>query len=386
MKNVSEKISQYLGYLKLDPANAILCVQLGDLYHSQGDLEEARKYFTAALDSEPENSVYLSRLGNLCLSEHKFLEAVKLFEHALEIAQGDTSVMYNLGLARFYAKQFEYAQGIFESLEGENEGAKFPDLDFYLVSSLHNQGKKEEAISQAETLLAKKSDNKLRGYLSLIQMDNFDMGAAVKTASEVLAHDPENVDAATVLGNRAIEEQETGEAKKLFDLVAEREPESPRGWQGKGLVALLNKDLDLAEGYFRKTLEIDPNQVGNYNTLGWTYIIKHQFERAEDVFRKGIEANRNNSEVHGGLAVALVFQNKLDEGRREADTALKLNKFSFGAVYAKSIMLQLKGKEKVAAKVLGGMLDQPLGNGKASLMDHLRKYESRNGGQSDKTL
>lgn len=386
MNNVNEKISQYLGYLKLDPGNGILCVNIGDLYHSQGDLSAARKYFLTALESEPENSVYLARLGNLCLSEHKFLEAVKLFENALGLEQGDTNLLYNLGLARFYAKQFENAETIFESLLAENQGGRFPDLGFYLVSSLHNQGKIQGAITRAEALLEEEPNSKLRGYLSLIQMDNFDMDAAVRTANEVFVRDPENVDAATVLGNHAIEEQEIGEAEKLFSVVAEREPNNPRGWQGKGLVALLNRDLDLAEGYFRKTIEIDSSQVGNYNTLGWTYIIKHQFERAEHIFRKGIEVNRNNSEVHGGLAVALVFQNKLEEGRREADTALKLNKFSFGAVYAKSIMLQLKGKQKVAAKVLGGMLDQPLGNGKASLMDHLRKYESRNGGQSDKTL
>ncbi|WP_237062890.1 MULTISPECIES: tetratricopeptide repeat protein [Microbulbifer] len=384
MNNVNEKISQYLGYLKLDPGNSILCVQLGDLYHKLGDLAEARKYFSRALEQEPENSIHHSRMGNVCLSEHKFEEAIKYFEDALKIADEDPGLTYNLGLAKFYAKQFEEALLAFESLQGQLQD--LPDLGFYLVSSLHNLGRKKDAIAQAEELLVKAPSNKLRGYLSLIRMDDFDMAAAVRDANEVLISDPENVDAATVLGNHAIEEQEITKARKLFELVAAREPDSPRGWQGKGLVALLDKDLDSAEHYFRKTLEIDPHQVGNYNTLGWTYIVKHDFQRAEGIFRKGVEANRNNSEVHGGLAVALVFQNKLDEGRREADTALKLNKFSFGAIYAKSIMLKLKGKDKVASKVLGGMLDQPLGDGKASLMDHLRKYESRNGGETDKTL
>ena len=384
MNNVNEKISQYLGYLKLDPGNSILCVQLGDMYHKLGDLVEARKYFSLALEQEPDNGIHHSRMGNVCLSEHRFEEAIKYFEGALEIAKADASLTYNLGLARFYAKQFEKALWTFESLQDQLQA--LPELSFYLISSLHNLGRKKDAIARAEELLDRAPSNKLRGYLSLIRMDDFDMDAAVRDANEVLTSDPENVDAATVLGNHAVEEQEIAKARKLFELVAEREPDSPRGWQGKGLVALLDKDLDSAEHYFQKTLEIDPRQVGNYNTLGWTYIVKHKFQRAEEIFRKGVEANRNNSEVHGGLAVALVFQNKLDEGRREADTALKLNKFSFGAIYAKSIMLQLKGKDKVASKVMGGMLDQPLGDGKPTLMDHLRKYESRNGGETDNTI
>jgi Flp pilus assembly protein TadD len=79
------------------------------------------------------------------------------------------------------------------------------------------------------------------------------------------------------------------------------------------------------------------------------------------------------------LATALALQKRVDEAQREITVARRLDKRSFGATYAHSILIALQGKQDRAAKLIERALRQPLDPGAPSIEDSLTNYFRRQG-------
>lgn len=380
--NKQEEIERYESYIKFDPNNTLLWIQLGDLYHESGKLDEAVACFEKCLILEENNEIAKSRLANVLVTQHRFGEAEKTLSSLLEKHPDDPALLHNYGLALFYQTNFKDAQQIFE--KARLAGSDSPQTLAYIVFSLHKQTETEQALEVAQQWLEESPGPVTEGYVSMLEMDNGDMEQAKIRAETVLQNDPQNPDANVVLGNWSVEQHNIDQAIPHFKAAIEAEPGNPRGWQGLGLTHLYRQENDEAIAAIEKALELMPDYAVNHLIIGWARLANQDAIGAEAAFRKSIECNRGYGEGHGGLAAALVLQNRLDEGRKQIKRALGLDPTSFGAIFAQSVTMTLKGKEEQGTKLLSkALMQQPVDRSKP-VIEHIQEYLRNQGHNSTK--
>jgi Flp pilus assembly protein TadD len=364
LKNVDQAIERYERYLQADPRNTTLWIALGDVLHGAGLFDRAEQAFRSSLEIEPTNTVAWGRMAAVEISRGHFESAEAMLRQMIAQGENQSAVLYNLALTLYLQRKFEAALDLF-------------DARYRLLSCLHNLDRTAEGIARGEAFLQQADSAKLRGYLALIYLDAFQMNEACEHARAALKMEPNNADAAAVLGTHAIETQRIDEAEHLLQLVATQEPNNVRAWQGLALAALYREQHEQALGHLQRAIVSDPKNLGNYITLGWTHLTRHDYANAERAFRQGIDIDRNEAELHGGLATALVFQNRQEEARSEIARALGLEKQCFGAHFARSIQLRLSGKEDKAVRLVEQILQTRMRADGSSLLESLVDHWKR---------
>ena len=363
-------ITRFESYLRDDPTNTRLWIEVGDLYHQAGRFDEAQACFEKVLILDPLHSIAISRLAGVCLSQHRFAEAEQLFQNILNEDQDNASLSHNLGLALFYQHKWEEAEQRFA--HADRCGLTAPANLAYWARSLHYQEKLAEATSIAQRWQDNTHTTESKGYLALLAMDSGNMAQAELLALETLAIDPSNTDAATVAGTAAIEQQRIEEGSRYFQNVIDAKPDQGRAWLGMGLTHLYESRHEESIDSLKQAATLLPGNAGVLVTLGWVHINTKRMPEAEKIFRQAVDMDRNFAEAHGGLAVSLVFQQKLTEARDEVKRATKLDPKNFGAIYANAILLKLDGRGALAEKIIAKALEQAPLPGTKPFIEHLR--------------
>lgn len=370
--NLEASIAQFESYIKADPNNHLLWLSVGDLYHRAGRFDEAIACYERCLIHAPGHPPARSGLASVMISQHRFDEAEKLLRGLVE--QGDTNaaVLHNLGLALFYQDRWDQARQCFS--DAATRGLRTPSTFAYLSRCCHHLGLMPEAIEACRTWSELATSGDSRGYLALLEMDNGNMAQASAVADEVLAEQPEQIDASVVAGTAAIERQNIGYARGRFSLVLQKQPNHPRAWLGIGLVHLFDGEHEQAIDALQRATRLMPTNAGTMVTLGWAQLVAKHVGAAEASFRQAIAIERNFSESHGGLATTLALSGRADEANEEIKVALRLDPRSFGAVFAKTIMLKMRGKERAATELLAKALQQSPAPDAPALIEHLLTY------------
>lgn len=366
------EIKRFEAYIQADPKNTMLWINLGDRHHQAGHIDEALACFEKSLSFNEDNMVARGRLASILITQHRFQEAEKILRQIIQQQGADIAIQHNLGLSLFYQSKFDEAFNTFS--QARTAGLRTPKNLAYMVFALHKQNKTGEALELAEQWSQESPGHQTDGYISMIELDHGDMTTARTRATEVLKIQPDNPDANTVLGTWYTENQQIDKAEEHYNLVVKAEPNNPRGWQGLGLVHLYNQNYAESISALEKANNAMEGYPTNHLILGWAKLANMDIQGAEKSFRDALNANDNFAEAHGGLATALVYQNKLDEARIEIKKAIGLDAKGFGAVYAQSLTLQLRGKEQQATKVLAKVLQQAPTERSKPIINHIDDY------------
>ena len=352
------KIQLFESYLKSDPANLDLMLELGDLYHQAGRLADALASFERALARAPGTVSARSRIASVYLTQHRFADAATVLSALIAAGESAPALFHNLGIALFYQDRFADAAESFAAAGANNP---FNAANFkYLAYALHHEGRLADATDACEKWIAAENSPESLAYLSMLAFDGGKNDVAASLAQRVLATAPDNADANAIAGNLAIEEMEMLRAKACFERALARQPEHGRAWLGLGLVHLHEQHNDLAIAAIDKAVALMPTHAGTAVTLGWAKAIGQDAKGAEAAFRQAIEADRGFAEAHGGLAVALVELDRVAEAKQAIQIADKLNAANFGSVYAKSLLLKREGKDGLAGRLISKALDRSI--------------------------
>jgi Tfp pilus assembly protein PilF len=295
--------------------------------------------YETCLRHAPGHPIAQSRLAEVMISRHEFAEAEALLSSLLaKAAKPDPALLHNLGLAQFHQRRFAEAEKTFAA--AHHEGLRSAQATGYLVKALHQQGKTAAARELAERWFEMEPTDTVQGYLCLLDVDHGDLAMARSRAEAVLARSPDNPDAATVLAHGLLEDGDIAGAHALFENVNRQEPDNPRALLGLGLVAVRRQDLAQAAVALEQAYALMPENYGTLVILGWTRIAANDPAGAEQYFRRALQLNRTFAETHGGLASALVLQDKRDQARAEIKLAKRLGG-GFGVGYAESMLLGL---------------------------------------------
>jgi tetratricopeptide (TPR) repeat protein len=97
--SIIEAARAYMQAIDADPSHSDARVNLGRLYHEDGQLEDAEEQYRAALDAS-DNAVAAYNLGLILEERREIIEAIGAYEHALAIDNHLADAHYNL--ARLY--------------------------------------------------------------------------------------------------------------------------------------------------------------------------------------------------------------------------------------------------------------------------------------------
>lgn len=84
-----------------DPLSAQEHLDLGLAYELKGDIEGARREYTAASRKDPSWALPYFNLGNLAYKQKDLKAAERLYEEALGLAPDNPGILNNLALAKF---------------------------------------------------------------------------------------------------------------------------------------------------------------------------------------------------------------------------------------------------------------------------------------------
>lgn len=371
-----DSIARYEGYRRADPGNARLLLTLGDLYHEAGRFEEALATFGDAAAAAPGQAAARSRIASVFISLHRFEDAEATLRPLADEQPDDPALCRNLGLALYHQSKFEAARDAFA--RAVEHGGKADAVDsenwLYLAYASHHLGDMESARRAADRCAELAPSPRVEGYLSLVQFDSLDHQSAYRHARSALDADADNVAASIVSGVEALECSDIDRAERLYTNASTLESSNPRAWLGVALVRLYKQEHARAVEAFERSLAFDAKNTGTLVALGWAHLTAQNYLEAHRAFERAIEVDRNFAEAHGGLAAALVMQNRGEEARREIELAHRLAPQGFGAVYAQAALLGLEGKTEVGTRLLDRAMQRSVRPGMPTLHEQVRLF------------
>jgi len=368
----SDKIALYESMLEADPANALIKLNLYDLYHRAGELDKAAEGFNKCLDDPDHGPTARSNLAKVRLSQQDFPAAEALLQELIDAGDTDAALFHNLGISLYCQQRWDEAESAFAT--ARDGGLTLGNNLRYLAFSLHHQKKTEDAKDAVQQWLDLGPSDDAAGYLAVLELDLGDRDAAQQAADLALEQNPDNADAVWVKSVGFMEQQDMDQAERLLLRVLDKQPDSFRALNGLGMVYYYRQEFDKSIRFLEKALTVSPKQVGPLVAIGWAHLSKQDVFGAEQAFRRAIGVEPKFGESHGGLAVSLALQNRVDEAQRTIKIARRLDRRGFGALYAQSILIATQGKPDLAAKIIERALKQPLGPGAPNIEESISKY------------
>jgi len=379
--DLSDTLARYERFLAADPDNTDLLRQASDLALRTGDPAQARLHLERARSLAPDDPALLAQLGLMELSQNNPAAANAIHQELLERGLDAPALRHNLAYGLSLVGRFAEAAEVLRDAAAMESAV--PGITSLRIRALHFEGQVEQAIEEARQHLETHADDaQVLGQLSTLLIDRGDYEGARAAAAAAESVAPGHPDALVTLGSLALAEQEDGEAERVFAQAVAGNPRSGRGWAGRGMAALLRRDLGMAEQMFGEALRNMPGHIGTWHALAWTQICNKDPAAAQASLERSMELDRNFSETFGGLAVVALMRGQLGEARELIRRALGLNPQSISGRFAQSLLMQARNRPEVARKIMDGILSAAVLPFGKTIGQAIVQYQQKEGGTS----
>jgi len=290
--------------LKHQPNYAPACKTLGNILHTQGQLETAWYWYTKAIEYQPNFAEAYVNLGTLSVQKEQWQEAIRYYQKAIEI-KPDLAAAYR-NLARAYEKIGNHT-GAAEcrkqaySLEPGNQKIDRPNKITKSNSELSNEATKI-AISSDATATYK--------TLGKMLQSQGQIEAAWQSYKKGLSVQPNDPEIYLNIGSLYAEQQQWTEAiecyKKSLSLnqnYADAYRKLATAWTQIG------KQTEAYNCWYRAyTLEPEKATAEEHLILGNTLLRQNIIDKAISCYCRAIELNPNLLGAYENLGEALKLQ------------------------------------------------------------------------------
>jgi len=128
----------------------------------------------------------------------------------------------------------------------------------------------------------------------------------------------------------------------------------------------------------KKATHYMPSHLGTWHALAWAQLVNNDIAGARESFESCLDVDRTFAETHGGLAVIDIIQGHPETAKEKIKLALRLDKGSFSANFAQSLILQKPDPEQ-SRKIIENIMLTKFSNGnslKNTLSKQLRKHKN----------
>jgi tetratricopeptide (TPR) repeat protein len=373
------RLARLIRFLGHDPSNESLLQDAISLAIETGDAAAMRPLCDHLAAVTVTDSSIAAQAVYLMLASSQFPAAVAMGEQAIAGGITDPAVIFNTACAHFYSGNFEAASSLLASLTVQEDCP----IDALLIHAraLHHEGKLEDAAAMAEKAHDRGvAPPEVSGVLALLRYETGHPSKALELAYEALALDPQQLDALIACASANFELGSIEQARKAWLHTVDAHPDCGRAWSGLAELEFSEMEFESAEEHLGIAVNLMADHIGTWHMLGWIYILKSDSARARSAFEQAYDLDRNFGETHGGLAIADVMEEKMEQARMGIRRALRLNPECLSARFAEMLILQQEGKRKEAEALVNKVLEGPAPVGsstrKALIEGWLSKHQS----------
>jgi tetratricopeptide (TPR) repeat protein/serine/threonine protein kinase len=322
-------------------------------YHLQNAtparLEDAVRFYTAALALRPQSSAIQVNLGAALRGQGKLAEAVEAYRSAINHQPDSAMAYYNLGNAlQAQGKLTEAIEAWRTAIKHKpNYAAAYNNLGV----GLRKQGKLTEAIETWRTAIKHKPDDALAynnlGSALLAQRKVTEAIAAYRTAVKL---DPEYAAAHFGLGNSLAQQGKPAEAITACRTAIKLKPDHAHTHYVLANALRAQGKLAEAVASWRTAIKLDPNHANAHYNLGLALHGQGNLAEAVELYWKAIKLRPNDAEAYSNLGLALQAQGKQVEAIEMCRRAIKLKPDLAEAHYNLGNALRAQGKPAQAVE------------------------------------
>lgn len=320
----------YEQMLRIDPANVIAMVRLGNLLREAGDIEGALQNFKKAVDAEPDDDQLRSAYIDLLMQRGKRDEAVSSVEQIVAMQPNNAAWLARGAELMMRLGRPDKASDYLKKVWGFRPS---PEVGLFYLNALLSMDPPDLVTAQ-EVLVnpATKTDEIVA--LRLAKARWYRLQRKMKEASDEVLSSYAMVDHAKrdqamqlVNGMEAIYPK----TPELLTALSALEQKKPFAQWTKFQVSMVR----MRDPALRSSVVSDLRELGgssqdsslkarSWSVVGGTEYDAQQWESAVSSFRKGLEAEPNNAELNNNVAFTLATKlNKPDEALEFAEKAVK---------------------------------------------------------------
>ena len=268
----------------LDPANAGLYSNMGNILKEQGKLEEALKAYNKAISIKPS---FVEAYNNIAITLHdqgNLVKAIEIYKKAISLKPDYTEVYNNMG------------------------------------EVLTDQGKMIEAIDSFKKAISLKPDY-VEAYnnLGIVLKKQNKIDKAIDAYTRAISINSSYVVSYYNLANLYSEQGKLEKALKLYREAISIKPDYSEAYCNIGTVFNDLGQINEAIDSFRKSILLKPKNPEAYRNLGVAFQYQGKLDEAIKAHKKSISLNPNNFETHQNLGFTLLNDGKIKEGLDELE-------------------------------------------------------------------
>jgi tetratricopeptide (TPR) repeat protein len=307
------------------PDDMELRLRLAELLEKKGRTKEAIGEYTRMLPrlTKTEQIVVMKNIGYLSFQIGRKKDALDWYLKAAKYDKNDPNLYYNIGSIYDELKKPElaekYLRVALELRKGDIEGR------LRLAHSLFKKGKLKEAEKYTKEILAQDPEHleALTIYANILEKGG--NKKALRTVYEkILAHAKKNT---TILFNLGVLEAEEGNAAKSIAYFERILAINPRDIETRealfDVCQRFNKD-ELAYAQALELIKARPEKIAVYRYIFDYLMARKKFDEAAEYMRRGVDANPKNYELRQYLILAYLRAKKPEHAEKAMEQALDL--------------------------------------------------------------
>lgn len=336
------------GAVTADPAALF---QKGKEALNQGHLDEAERDFCRVLAINPREGGAYANLGVVYMRRKEWSKALTDLHRAEHLLPHVVGIRLNIGLAYFRQNEFLKAIPAFESVVQEQPEALQPR---YLLGLCYFFAERwKEATSTLEPLWPQESEQP--NYLYVLTIAAHRAGEKElddKALAQLVTVGADSPEFHLFLGKAHLNLEQYDMALSDFQAAAQAEPTLPFVHFNLGLTYLKKQDYENARDEFLKDASNEPDLALNYDELGDVYSLMQQDANAEKSYREALRLDPRlvNSDV--GLAKIYQREEKFQKSLNAIDSAAKLDPVRTDIHYLRGQALLHLGRKEEGKKEL----------------------------------
>ena len=246
------------------------------------------------------------------------------------------------------------------------------------LRSLHHLGRLDEALALGKHYTqSAHCDPELHAALATALFDAEDLESARRHAEQA----PDTPDGLTVRGLLALDGDSAETARALFERALALNANSGRAMLGVGLALLSEQQFTGAAPALDRAAQLLQTHAGSWISAGWAHLFNGDLAQARARFEEGGRIDRGFAEAPGGLAVVDLKEGKLEDAKRHAEIALRLDRACLSAALAQSLLASAAGDQATADAIREAALSQPLDPRGTTIAQALVRQASKRSGR-----
>jgi tetratricopeptide (TPR) repeat protein len=316
----AEAIRGYLNDLKLPIADAYN--NLGVIQAGHKDFKAAAAYFRRAGEWNPGLEALDRNLGMAAFYASEYQEAVPPLSRQLQKKPDDVRVRAALGMSFFTTQNFNGTLETLKPIQSQVDGD--PGLAYAYAVSLVKTGSYDEGVRRLRAMADAKSADinsaELHMMLGSAFADQKEYETALQEYRKSIAIDPGNEQAHYLAGLALIRNGHPKDAVEELRAALKLSPTDTSAKYHLAFSLIQIREIDEAQTLLREVIQQDPQHADAHYELGKLQLEQGDTKGAIVSLEKGVKVNPEADYIHYQLAMAY----GRDSRKEDADREIKL--------------------------------------------------------------